>query len=246
LDVILFVIVAVVALATFYARLPGVKGARGERKVRRLMAAQLNPDEYHQFHDITVESSQGPTQIDHLVVSRYGVFVIETKNFSGWIFGSQRFRQWTQVIYGAKFRFQNPLHQNYKHTKAVEFFLGLPATSIHSLVVFVGRSEFRTDLPLNVTDLRGLIPYIKSKGSPLIESRDVVWLVERLAAHKSGAALPRREPSLRAVPSKPMCPRCGTAMVIRISKKGRNVGQQFWGCPTYPKCAGTRELKRWG
>jgi hypothetical protein len=178
-----------------------------------------------------------------LIVSRYGVFVIETKNYTGWIFGDPRHRQWTQVIWGNKFRFQNPLRQNYKHTKAVESFLGLPTTCIHSVVVFVGNGEFRTQLPLNVTDLAGLIPYIKSKATPMITSRDVAWLVERLAAHKSGAALPKREPNLRAVPSEPTCPTCGAAMLVRTAKRGANVGQQFWGCSTYPKCGGTRALQ---
>jgi len=243
-DLVALLAAMVLALAAVYARLPSVRGARGERKVRRRIAAQLDANEYHQFHDITLGSSLGPTQIDHLVVSRYGVFVIETKNFTGWIFGNPHSKRWMQIIYRAKFRFQNPLHQNYKHTKAVESFLGLPTTSIHSVVVFVGRSEFRTYLPPNVTDLAGLIPYIKSKATPLIDSREVAWLVERLAAQMSGAALPVREPSFRPIPADPTCPRCGAVMLVRTSRKGTNVGQQFWGCSTYPRCGGTRELQR--
>ncbi len=59
------------------------------------------------------------TQLDHVVVSRFGVFVIETKNYRGWIFGSEKQPQWTQQIYRQKNRFQNPLHQNASSAKNV-------------------------------------------------------------------------------------------------------------------------------
>lgn len=51
--------------------------------------------------------------------SRFGIFAIETKNMQGWIFGSKRQAEWTQKIYKRTFKFQNPLRQNYKHTKAL-------------------------------------------------------------------------------------------------------------------------------
>ena len=38
----------------------------------------------------------------------------------------------------------------------------------------------------------------------------------------------------------PKCPLCGTVMVGRTSRKGSNKGQQFWGCPRFPKCRGSR------
>jgi hypothetical protein len=67
--------------------------------------------------------SQGSTtQIDHVLVSVYGIFVIETKNMKGWIFGDERSAQWTQSIFGKKSRFQNPLRQNYRHVKALAEF----------------------------------------------------------------------------------------------------------------------------
>ena len=50
-----------------------------------------------------------------MFVSVFGVFVVETKNMGGWIFGSERNREWTQVFPNAeKYKFQNPLRQNYR------------------------------------------------------------------------------------------------------------------------------------
>jgi len=50
---------------------------------------------------------------------------------TGWIFGNSNEKQWTQVLFGKKYRFQNPLHQNYKHTKAVQKLLGVN----HNLII---------------------------------------------------------------------------------------------------------------
>lgn len=97
---------------------PKVKGWMGERSVRKALD-RLEPANYRAFHDLYLPrpDGNGTTQVDHAVVSRFGVFVIETKNYEGWIFGSERQRQWTQQIYRRKNRFQNPLHQNLLHCK---------------------------------------------------------------------------------------------------------------------------------
>ncbi|WP_350617509.1 nuclease-related domain-containing protein, partial [Pseudomonas sp. HY7a-MNA-CIBAN-0227] len=68
----------------------------------------------------------GSTQIDHVIVSIYGIFVIETKNYKGWIFGNEKQRQWTQAFpNGRKYKFQNPLRQNYLHIKTLADLLEL-------------------------------------------------------------------------------------------------------------------------
>ena len=33
-----------------------------------------------------------------------------------------------------------------------------------------------------------------------------------------------------------ICPKCGSKLVLRIAKKGTNIGNQFYGCSNYPKC----------
>jgi hypothetical protein len=138
------------------------------------------------FHDVTLDSARGPTQIDHIVLSRFGVFVIETKNYKGWIFGDAKSKQWTQTLYRKKSKFQNPLRQNYKHVKAIQSFLSVESRCVHSVVVFVGDSKFKTYLPENVTTLRGLVPYIRSKRELLLNSWRVAAMDSRLSARKAG------------------------------------------------------------
>ena len=95
------------------------KGWIGEAVLTVAKKIVLDGDVYRDLNNVTIPTSNGTTQIDHVFVSRYGIFVIETKNMEGWIFGDEKQPQWTQSLYGKKFRFQNPLHQNYRHTKAL-------------------------------------------------------------------------------------------------------------------------------
>ena len=127
--------------------------------VQAVTDRRLNGRTYRSLHDLTLPTLDGTTQIDHVIVSNFGVFVIETKDLTGWIFGDERSRKWTQSIYGNRYQFMNPLRQNYKHQKAVENLLGLGTRCVHSVVVFVGNSEFKTMMPPNVLELRELVPY---------------------------------------------------------------------------------------
>ncbi len=107
---------------------PSGRGYVGELKVSAASALALPRSIYTRFHEVTLRAPDGTTQIDHIFVLRYGVFVVETKNMSGWIFGNERDRQWTQRFRnGHKTRLQNPLRQNYRHTKAV----GIALADLH-------------------------------------------------------------------------------------------------------------------
>lgn len=78
-------------------------------------------DEYLIYHDFYVEKKDGKTaHIDHVVLSKYGIFVIETKNYKGWIFGNETQKNWMQVIYKKKTRFYNPIGSGAKISKQLQ------------------------------------------------------------------------------------------------------------------------------
>jgi restriction system protein len=226
------------------------KGITGEFLVNTAARLFLPKDEYHLIRDVTLQTEDGTTQIDHIVVSRYGVFVIETKNMKGWIFGSAHQKTWTQKIYKHTSKFQNPLHQNYKHVKVLEALLVIPATAIHSLVVFVGDSTFKTDMPDNVTHAGGYIRHIKSRREVLLSQADVnsaIAQIEQLRLQPGLATNRQHVRHLRqknapsppiAPPTTPQCPKCSGIMVLRTANKGNNIGSAFWGCATFPACRG--------
>ena len=77
--------------------------------------------------------------------------------------GSANQKSWTQKIYKHTNKFQNPMHQNYKPVKAIEILVYIPASAIHSLVVFFGDSTFNTAMTEYVPYASGYIRYIKSE-----------------------------------------------------------------------------------
>ena len=205
---------------------PWLKGIVGEFLVNTAARLFLPKDEYHLIKDVTLQTEDGTTQIDHIIVSRYGLFAIETKNMKGWIFGSANQKTWTQKIYKYTYKFQNPLHQNYKHIKTLEALLAIPASAIHSLVVFVGDSTFKTDMPNHVTYAGGYLRHIKSKREVLLSQTDVealIALIEQLRLQRGLATNRQHVRHLRqknapspptAPPTTPNCPKCGGAMVL--------------------------------
>jgi len=170
----LFVLVLLVGSLS---KLPGVKGRIGEGIVNRAVLGRLDRTRYSVFHDLYLPrpDGRGDTQIDHIVVSQFGIFVIETKNMTGWIFGDETSRSWTQTIYRKKYRFQNPLHQNALHIGALSKHLGLPRSQFHNLVFFIGDAELKTKLPANVAT-RGFRALICKHETPVLSAE----VVERI------------------------------------------------------------------
>ena len=74
------------------------KGWIGELKTKFSLWAGLDSNLYHRVHDVIIPSNHGTTQVDHILVSPFGIFVVETKNYKVWIYGSADQSTWTQVI----------------------------------------------------------------------------------------------------------------------------------------------------
>jgi restriction system protein len=154
---------------------------RGEARLSRALNRQFVPPDYHLLSHLTLRLKDRTTQIDHVLVSRFGVFVIETKDYKGWIFASSGDRHWTQVLYRAKFRFQNPLQQNLGHVRAVQDLLEfLPPDAVRSIVVFTGSAEFKTPVPDGVFSLAGFITYLEGHAAEVMSINRVQFCVGRL------------------------------------------------------------------
>jgi restriction system protein len=157
------------------------KGPAGERVVSGYLKRHLDDKIYKLIHNVTLDIAGDTTQIDHIVVSKFGIFVIETKNYSGWIFGNEKHATWTQSIYGKTYRFQNPLRQNYKHLKALEITLNVSFDKLKPVIVFVGKSEFKTHMPDSVTSNRGVIDYILRFTAPIFTDYEVEKMNEQIS-----------------------------------------------------------------
>lgn len=125
---------------------PITRGEWSERRViLKLLKNGINPKAI--FHDLYIQKPNGEyTQVDIAVATKTGIIVFEVKDYSGWIFGNEHQRYWTQILaYGKeKHRFFNPVMQNAGHIKAIRRCLQHnPGIPIYSVIVFFRSSEFR-------------------------------------------------------------------------------------------------------
>ena len=241
----LFLLLAIVS----FLKTPFMKGVLGEFQVNLLAKLFLDKQVYTLFKNVTLPTEDGTTQIDHVIVSRYGVFVIETKNIRGWIFGGAQQKTWTQKIYRHTTKFQNPLHQNYKHTQTLQSALELTPDKLFSLVVFIGDSDFKTPMPENVVYAGRYIRFIKSKQQPVLTDIEVAEVCRKIHSGRLAPSVKTHVEHVRHVKTiveqkqqktENACPKCGRPMVLRTAKNGDNQGNQFWGCSGYPKCRAIR------
>lgn len=219
-----------------------LRGWFGEKKTTFNIWLSLDKDVYRRFHNLIIPSKNGTTQLDHLLVSPYGLFIIETKNKKGWIFGSGDQSKWTQSIYGKKYSFQNPLRQTFRQKKVLSEYLGVDESIIRTVVFFVGDCKFKTRLPENVLNSR-LGKYIKQFKDPIIDHLEIDRIVVQLQRHVLESSLTNKDHirSLRERHSSTtVCPKCGSNLVERTARKGPKEGLKFLGCENYPRCRFTK------
>ena len=238
-------LVPIILLLIFF-KTPFAKGIFGEFLVNLTVNLRLDKKKYHLLKNVTLPTEDGTTQIDHIIVSQYGIFVIETKNMKGWIFGGEHQRTWTQKIYKYTNKFQNSLHQNYKHIKTIESLLEIETDKIFSIVTFVGESTFKTEMPKNVTQGGRFIGFINSKTNKVLSKNKVHEIISMIGNGQLSKTRKMNKEHVKHVKkivkdkeSTSICPKCGSTLVLRVSKQGANKGNKFYGCSSYPKCRHT-------
>lgn len=211
-----------------------LKGWAGEQKTKFNIWLNLDPNTYRRFSDIILPGSDGTAQIDHLLVSPYGLFIIETKNKKGWIFGSENQQNWTQVLYSEKYSFQNPLRQTYRQKRVLAEFLNLRESAIHTVVHFVGDCTIKTKMPPNVGKT-GLGKYIKSFKHPVFSDDELDGIRQTISHHVKTNQLSTKDhiQSVRArIHSSEYCRECGSELRLKTARSG----SRFPGCSHYPSC----------
>ena len=155
--------------------LPKIIGSIGEYSVARILN-RLNKENYKVYNNLYLKNKGRTTQIDHLVLSIFGIFVIETKNYKGWIFGNEKSKYWTQTLYKKKYKIFSPLIQNWSHVNFLKnISWKLKSLSYFPIVVFAGSAKLKKiSSSTPVIRKRRLLKTIKRK-------REVVLTYEQLA-----------------------------------------------------------------
>lgn len=233
----------VIALALFRGLiLPKLKGRAGEKRVAVILD-KLPKEKYITINDLIIKDENGSHQIDHLVVSIYGIFVIETKNYKGIIYGNEFEDYWTQNIYGNRNKFKNPIHQNYGHFKTVETLLkdkyDIP---VFPIVAFSSNSKLRVKATkstvLYINEIKRHIETVSVEEKISVD--DLKNILNILDSVKASGTQAKKEQIAEAKQKRQeteqkialgVCPRCGGNLIERNGKYG-----PFIGCSNFPKC----------
>ncbi len=240
--IIILIIAFFVIIKLFKYKSPDEIGLDGEHKVNHFLRSLGS--EYILLHDLLIQNSDGSTsQIDHLVISEYGIFVIETKNYTGWIFGHEKAEKWKQVIYNDTYYFRNPIKQNWSHIYALKSILkGFHNIHYYPIIAFSGDAELmniNSSVPvIYANSLKDLIEYYSTEKCL---STDKVQQIKDILKSFEQSKKELKERHVQTVKKKIqekefkkanlICPKCNGQLVLRKGRYG-----QFYGCANYPNC----------
>lgn len=238
----------ILAVLIFIFRLfrPEIKGWIGEKRVASILGS-LDRTKYSVINNVVLNTHGKTSQIDHLVVSDFGVFVIETKNYKGWIVGGENAEFWTQVIYKHKNKFYNPIRQNIGHISALKHHLSeFPNLRYVSIVVFSSKAEIKVHTSKEVIHPYELLGVIAKYSEAILPEGEKEGIIQKITISNSKDSynksehirsirqrVQKRESSIR----ENKCPQCGGALTVRQGRYGR-----FLGCSSFPKCKFIRNL----
>ena len=242
------------------------KGKRGEKLTEReLKLVQLFGRKGKVLRNVYLPKDNGETsELDVIFLTQKGIFVFESKNYSGWIFGDEKSKNWTAMLPNKqKNQFYNPVMQNRTHLKWLKSFVG-EDIPLFSIIVFSERCELK-----KITMYSGDIKVIKrdetyaavreiwDRSPDMVSDKRIEELHTRLKeltnvdAATKAAHIENIEKNYKSAggsgdnPTEEagmICPKCGSRLVLRTAKKGDHAGDQFYGCSAFPKCRYTKNI----
>jgi hypothetical protein len=243
MEVFFLIIITIVIITLAFTQgfsVPKIKGYFGEIKVAGLLKS-LDKSNYKVINNLVLNINGRTSQIDHLVISNYGIFVIETKNYNGWILGSENSEYWTQVVYRRKHVFYNPIFQNAGHIKALKYCLKEYSNAKYfSIIVFISSAEIKVNTTAQVIHTANLIStiYKYTEANISDNERDIIFQkinqlnsIATFEKDKHIQFINQKVQERSRLVKENRCQKCGSNLIVRNGKFG-----EFLGCSTYPKC----------
>lgn len=214
-----------------------IRGFMGEFWVKTELN-KLPKDKYIVLNDIMIKTNTSTHQIDHIVISKFGIFVIEMKNYYGLITGDKYKDKWIQHLGKKKYYFNNPIHQNYGHIKALEEVLHLKEDKFISVICISNQAKVKVN-DKNVVQLDNINEFIRLYEKEIVDT-NLIEIENLLKMNNiTDRAIKKQhvkniENNLKITENKEknmICPKCGNTLIERHGKYGN-----FIGCSNYPKC----------
>jgi predicted RNA-binding Zn-ribbon protein involved in translation (DUF1610 family) len=238
--VIIIVVLCVVVLR--FSKSTKTKGKKGVLLVELNLGRNI-PNEKYIINNLLFYNDGKSHQIDHIIICKKGIFVVETKNYSGQIYGQDNQREWTQVLaYGRKkHQFYNPILQNKSHIYSLSKIIGRKDCFI-SIIVFP-KAEIMTDFDAYVGSISDMKRWIKQDREEILTTAEIERIYRQLIEYKNNPQLTYEQHidniyNLQQRIENNICPRCGNKLVLRKGKSG-----SFYGCSAYPNCKFIKKLK---
>lgn len=222
-------------MAIIFFRTPTGRGLWGEFQVK-LVLGKNKPNEKYVINNLMIVNEDKSSQIDHLIINRTGIFVIETKNYSGRIYGQENQREWTQVLqYGkVKNKFYNPIMQNKTHIYSLSKVIGRNDCFV-SIIVFP-KARLMTETTTDVGYISSIRRRYKQQKEEVFSVDEMNSIYSKLLYFKNNPQTSTKEHiakinQMKDNIDKNICPRCGKSLILRKGQYGN-----FYGCSDYPKC----------
>lgn len=238
-------------------------GRYGEYTIYKQLKRFENDGAKFLFNVYIPKQGGGTSEIDVLMICKECIFVFESKNFSGWIFGDEKSKNWVQTLptgnKSQKEYFFNPIMQNRSHIKHLQAVLK-QQIPLKSVVVFSDRCTLKSikveseDIAvINCSNLVSTIDAVcKGVNVDVLSDGDIKEIYDELYVYTCVDDVVKEQhiadiqsnlnsrdtmqPISDNVDSDMKCPKCGGALVVRKAVKGANRGKEFYGCSNYPKC----------
>lgn len=223
-------------------------GEYGERRVSSYLE-DLPCEDYRVYNDLLIRDGNYTTQVDHIIISRYGVFVLETKNIHGKVYGSGNSEYWKQYLpdsgykrYGStqEHQLRNPIWQNAGHIKSLRRLVFGNDVPVYGIVVFPIETDLYVNCEQPVLHMWDVVPFIKQYCNEVLSTEQMGYYRRRLFEVISTSESDRKthlenvyrnQERRDAAVASGRCPLCGGSLVLRNGRYG-----SFYGCSNYPKC----------
>ncbi len=249
------------------------KGKLGEYLTYKHLCSAEKKGAKFLFNIYIPKGEEKTTEIDVLMIHAKGLFVFESKNYSGWIFGSEHQKNWYQTLPQGRGRshkesFYNPIMQNRTHIKHLKALIGEDIPT-HSVITFSERCTLKK-VDVKSDDIRVIkrdkvydtvAAICAKRDTAVLTNEQISEIYERLypytqvsiaikEQHIENIEKPKEFAELQpvgerfATEQEKRCPRCNSVLVLRTATKGANAGKQFYGCSSFPKCRYMENLDR--
>ncbi len=243
-------IIAAIIIAVIFAvfvvilKSPKIRGKRGEAYVSFLLGKTKRGKRYV-INNLLFKNLKGNScQIDHVCINKYGIWVIETKNYSGRIYGNDGQDQWTQVLaYGRKKnKLYNPVKQNAAHINHLAGILKRKDI-FHNVVVFISKANLSHVNSSNVIKTSALKRTLKRSTGILLSNEEMEEYYSVLMNLKNENTVTEKEHVAKIKENKRkinlgICPNCGGELIVRKGQYGK-----FYGCSNFPKCTFKKNIR---